>query len=76
MISKPKIQSLSLVYFPFTLIAPSLVEALSSCFGRVILYRPVGSSTMKDLERWVTPRTIKETFLPPTDFRYPYMAEE
>ena len=54
MISKPKIQSLSLVYFPFTLIAPSLVEALSSCFGRVILYRPVGSSTMKDLDRWVT----------------------
>ncbi|MBI4579223.1 MAG: aldehyde dehydrogenase family protein, partial [Planctomycetes bacterium] len=29
-----------------------------------------------NLERWVSPRTIKETFLPPTDFRYPYMAEE
>jgi 1-pyrroline-5-carboxylate dehydrogenase len=28
-----------------------------------------------NLERWVTPRTIKETFLPPTDFRYPYMGE-
>ncbi len=28
-----------------------------------------------NLERWVSPRTIKETFLPPTDFRYPYMAE-
>ena len=28
-----------------------------------------------NLERWVTPRTIKETFLPPTDFRYPYMAD-
>jgi len=54
MISKPKIQSLSLVYFPFTLIAPSLVEALSPYFGRVILYRPVGSPTMKDLERWIT----------------------
>jgi hypothetical protein len=54
MISKPKIQSLSLVYFPFTLIAPSLVETLSSYFGRVILYRPVGSPPMKDLERWIT----------------------
>jgi len=29
-----------------------------------------------NLERWVSPRTIKETFLPPRDFRYPYMAEE
>ena len=29
-----------------------------------------------NLERWVSPRTIKETFLPPTDFKYPYMAEE
>ncbi len=29
-----------------------------------------------NLERWVSPRTIKETFLPPTDFRYPYLAEE
>lgn len=29
-----------------------------------------------NLERWVSPRTIKETFLPPTDFRYPYMEKE
>jgi len=29
-----------------------------------------------NLERWVSPRTIKETFLPARDFRYPYMAEE
>ena len=28
-----------------------------------------------NLERWVSPRAIKETFLPPTDFRYPYMEE-
>lgn len=26
-----------------------------------------------NLIRWVSPRTIKETFLPATDFRYPYM---
>ena len=26
-----------------------------------------------NLIRWVSPRTIKETLLPPTDFRYPYM---
>jgi len=29
-----------------------------------------------NLERWVSPRAIKETFLPPRDFQYPYMAKE
>jgi 1-pyrroline-5-carboxylate dehydrogenase len=29
-----------------------------------------------NLERWVSPRTIKETFLPPRDFKYPYMDKE
>jgi len=28
-----------------------------------------------NLIRWVSPRTIKETFVPPTDYRYPYMDE-
>jgi 1-pyrroline-5-carboxylate dehydrogenase len=29
-----------------------------------------------NLQRWVSPRTIKETFVPATDFRYPFMGEE
>jgi 1-pyrroline-5-carboxylate dehydrogenase len=29
-----------------------------------------------NLMRWVSARTIKETFSPPRDWRYPYMAEE
>jgi 1-pyrroline-5-carboxylate dehydrogenase len=29
-----------------------------------------------NLLRWVSMRTIKETFDPPTDYRYPFMAEE
>lgn len=29
-----------------------------------------------NLERWISPRAIKETFLPPTDYRYPFMSEE
>ena len=29
-----------------------------------------------NLVRWVSTRTIKETFSPPRDYRYPYMAEE
>lgn len=27
-----------------------------------------------NLLRWISPRTIKETFVPPTDHRYPYMG--
>lgn len=29
-----------------------------------------------NLLRWMSPRTIKETFVPPTDYRYPFLAEE
>ena len=29
-----------------------------------------------NLLRWVSARTIKETFSPPRDYRYPYMSEE
>jgi 1-pyrroline-5-carboxylate dehydrogenase len=29
-----------------------------------------------NLVRWVSARSIKETFSPPTDYRYPFMAEK
>lgn len=29
-----------------------------------------------NLVRWVSPRTIKENFIPPKDYRYPFLAEE
>ena len=29
-----------------------------------------------NLLRWVSARTVKETFVPPTDYGYPYMSEE
>ena len=29
-----------------------------------------------NLLRWVAPRTLKETFVPPTDYRYPHMESE
>ncbi len=54
--------------------------------GAVVGQQPFGGSRASgtndkagswlNLERWVTPRTIKETFLPPTDFPYPYMEED
>jgi 1-pyrroline-5-carboxylate dehydrogenase len=54
--------------------------------GAIVGQQPFGGSRASgtndkagswlNLERWVTPRTIKETFVPPTDFRYAYMAEE
>jgi 1-pyrroline-5-carboxylate dehydrogenase len=28
-----------------------------------------------NLLRWVSPRTVKETFVPPTDYRYPFMMD-
>ena len=53
--------------------------------GAVVGQQPFGGSRASgtndkagswlNLERWISPRTVKETFLPPTDFRYPYMAE-
>ena len=34
------------------------------------------SGSMWNLIRWVSPRSIKETFVPPTDYRYPFMDSE
>jgi 1-pyrroline-5-carboxylate dehydrogenase len=34
------------------------------------------AGSMANLMRWVSTRTVKETFLPPTDFAYPFMDEE
>ena len=31
------------------------------------------AGSMWNLIRWVSPRAIKETFVPPTDYRYPFM---
>jgi 1-pyrroline-5-carboxylate dehydrogenase len=34
------------------------------------------AGSMWNLIRWVSPRTIKETFVPPRDYRYPFMAAD
>lgn len=34
------------------------------------------AGAMQNLLRWVSARTIKETFTPPTDYRYPFLGEE
>jgi 1-pyrroline-5-carboxylate dehydrogenase len=54
--------------------------------GAVVGQQPFGGSrasgtndkagSKMNLLRWVSPRTIKETFAPPTDFRYPFMSED
>jgi 1-pyrroline-5-carboxylate dehydrogenase len=56
------------------------------CTGAVVGQQPFGGArasgtndkagSMWNLIRWVSPRTIKETFVPPTDYRYPFMARE
>jgi len=54
--------------------------------GAVVSQQPFGGTRASgtndkagswlNLERWVSPRAIKETFLPPRNFRYPYMEEK
>ncbi|MBC8183340.1 L-glutamate gamma-semialdehyde dehydrogenase [candidate division KSB1 bacterium] len=54
--------------------------------GAVVGQQPFGGSrasgtndkagSIINLQRWVSPRTIKENFLPPKDFVYPYMKEK
>jgi 1-pyrroline-5-carboxylate dehydrogenase len=34
------------------------------------------AGSLWNLIRWVSPRTIKETFVPPKDYRYPFMAPD
>jgi 1-pyrroline-5-carboxylate dehydrogenase len=54
--------------------------------GAVVGQQPFGGSrasgtndkagSMINLLRWVSPRTIKETFVSPEDFRYPFLGED
>jgi len=54
--------------------------------GAVVGQQPFGGSRASgtndkagsslNLMRWVSPRTIKETFIPATDYRYPFMEAE
>jgi 1-pyrroline-5-carboxylate dehydrogenase len=54
--------------------------------GAVVGQQPFGGArasgtndkagSMLNLLRWVSARTIKENFVPPTDYRYPFMGEE
>ncbi|MEO8460389.1 MAG: L-glutamate gamma-semialdehyde dehydrogenase [Dokdonella sp.] len=34
------------------------------------------AGSILNLLRWINPRTIKETFVPPTDYRYPFMQKQ
>jgi 1-pyrroline-5-carboxylate dehydrogenase len=53
--------------------------------GAVVGQQPFGGArasgtndkagSVLNLLRWVSPRSIKETLVPPTDYRYPFMAE-
>ena len=54
--------------------------------GAVVGQQPFGGArgsgtndkagSMINLLRWVSPRTIKEAFVPPTDYRYPFLGED
>ncbi len=51
---------------------PSLLRILLTWFLMVFLL----NCSWSEISSLVSPRAIKETFLPPTDYRYPFMAEE
>ncbi len=34
------------------------------------------AGAIQNMMRWVSPRTVKENFVPPTDYRYPFMDEK
>jgi 1-pyrroline-5-carboxylate dehydrogenase len=34
------------------------------------------AGSMLNMYRWLSPRTMKETMTPPTDYRYPFLGEE
>jgi 1-pyrroline-5-carboxylate dehydrogenase len=54
--------------------------------GAVVGQQPFGGArasgtndkagSILNLLRWVSPRSIKETLVPPTDWRYPFMGAE
>jgi hypothetical protein len=44
---------LSPVYFPSTFMSPSLVEAMSLCFHRVVVYHPAYSKPQEGLRPWI-----------------------
>ena len=54
--------------------------------GAVVGQQPFGGArasgtndkagSMLNLYRWLSARTIKETFVPPTDYRYPFLRGE
>ncbi len=54
--------------------------------GAVVGQQPFGGArasgtndkagSILNLYRWISPRTIKENFVPPVDYRYPFLGEE
>ncbi|MBA7702001.1 1-pyrroline-5-carboxylate dehydrogenase 1 [subsurface metagenome] len=54
--------------------------------GAVVGQQPFGGArgsgtndkagSLLNLLRWVSPRSVKENFVPPTDYRYPFLEED
>jgi len=78
--------------YAIDLAAKKLVNAAGNfyindkCTGAVVGQQPFGggrasgtndkAGSLLNLLRWVSQRTIKETFVPPSDYRYPFLAGE
>jgi hypothetical protein len=83
--------SVPFLQFWYRLASKKLVNAAGNFYindkptGAVVGQQPFGGArgsgtndkagSMINLLRWVSPRTIKETLVPVTDYRYPFLAE-
>jgi len=56
------------VYFPFTFMPESVVEAVSACFGQMVVYQPSGQNVPEQMQKWAEDGTL--------DIRIPVKADE
>src|SRR5690625_5123069 len=51
-------------------------DGLQSFYGGMESRTNHKAGSILNLHRWVSPRAIKENFVPPTDYEYPFLAED
>jgi len=56
------------VYFPFTFMPDPVVEAVSACFGQVVVYQPSGQNVPEQMQKWTEGGTL--------DIRVPIKEDE
>jgi hypothetical protein len=63
-------------YFPFTYIAPSLVEALADCLDGIVVYQPPGGVPTKGLQGWIARGFLRLPSFPSDPTRQEALTKE